>query len=104
MYDDLLPRLLAEILRHSWKADRRAPDHAVVGKTVRVTDRIPPGKVGAVLVPIRGGTEEFYARSAARATIPAGQMVRVVDYAPPRTVDVEPIPDVSLSKHTTPEL
>jgi hypothetical protein len=67
-------------------------DHIVVGKTVRVTDHIEAGKLGAVFISIRGGTEEFYARAAAGVDIPAGQMVKVVAYAPPRTVDVEPIP------------
>ena len=54
--------------------------------------------------PVRSGTEEFCARSAAAGTIPAGQMVRVVAYAPPRTVDVEPLDAPSLTKHPTPEL
>jgi hypothetical protein len=66
-------------------------DHVIVGKVVRVTDRIQPGRVGTVLIPVRGGTEEFYARAGAGVAIPAGQMVTVVAYAPPRTVEVEPL-------------
>lgn len=63
-------------------------DHTVVGKVVRVTDRIAAGRLGAVIIPVRGGTEEFYARAPAGVAIPAGQMVKVVAYAPPRTVEV----------------
>ncbi|MEH3052597.1 MAG: hypothetical protein PGN13_01120 [Patulibacter minatonensis] len=76
-------------------------DHGVVGKTVRVTDRILPGRIGSVLIPVRGGTEEFYARAAPGVTIPAGEMVRVVAYAPPRTVEVERI-GVDYSRQTIP--
>lgn len=64
-------------------------DHTVVGKVVRVTDRIAAGRVGAVIIPVRGGTEEFYARAPAGVAIAAGEMVTVVAYAPPRTVEVE---------------
>lgn len=67
-------------------------DHIVVGKIVRVTDHIEPGRLGAVFIPVRGGTEEFYARAGAGVDIPAGQLVKVVGYAPPRTVDVERVP------------
>jgi hypothetical protein len=66
-------------------------DHTVVGKIVRVTDRINPGKLGAVFIAVRGGTEEFYARAPAGVAVAAGEMVQVVAYSPPRTVDVEPV-------------
>lgn len=66
-------------------------DHVVVGKIGRVTDRIWPGRLGAVLISIRGGTEEFYARSAPGVSIAAGEMVKVTSYTPPRSVDVEPV-------------
>lgn len=66
-------------------------DHTVIGKVVRVTDRIEPGRLGAVFIAVRGGTEEFYARASADVAIPAGAMVEVVGYAPPRTVDVAPV-------------
>jgi hypothetical protein len=69
-------------------------DHTVVGKVVRVTDHVAPGRLGAVIIPVRGGTEEFYARAAAGVAIAAGQMVKVIAYAPPRTVEVAPIDDV----------
>lgn len=64
-------------------------DHTVIGKVVRVTDRIGAGRLGAVLIPVRGGTEEFYARAPAGVAIPAGQMVKVTAYTPPRSVDVD---------------
>lgn len=64
-------------------------DHVVVGKIGRVTDRIWPGRLGTVLIPVRGGTEEFYARAAGGVWIPVGEMVKVVAYRPPRSVDVE---------------
>jgi hypothetical protein len=69
-------------------------DHGVVGKVVRVTDRIEPGRLGTVFIPVRGGTEEFYARAELGVAIARGQMVKVVAYAPPRTVDVEPLDEV----------
>jgi len=68
---------------------RHMGDHIVVGKVVRVTDRIEPGRLGAVFISVRGGTEEFYARAPAGVEVAPGQMVKVVAYAPPRTVDVE---------------
>lgn len=87
-----------------WSLRARTSDHAVVGKVVRVTDRIPPDRLGSVLIPVRGGTEEFYARSNAGAMIPVGQMVEVVAYAPPRTVDVNVVDCSPLSKTPDPEL
>lgn len=37
-------------------------DHRMVGKTGRVTGRVGPGRIGEVMVPVRGGTEAFHAR------------------------------------------
>lgn len=74
-------------------APQRAVDHGVVGKVVRVTDRIHAGRIGTVIIPVRGGTEEFYARADPGVSIPGGEMVKVVGYAPPRTVDVEELPE-----------
>lgn len=102
--DDQLPSLLAELLKQIRKRQPHTSDHTVVGKVVRVADRIQPGRLGSVLIPVRGGTEEFYARSAATAVISAGQMVEVIAYAPPRTVDVEPVDALTLTKQPTPEL
>ncbi|MBD5656354.1 MAG: hypothetical protein IAI50_14410 [Candidatus Eremiobacteraeota bacterium] len=64
-------------------------DHEVVGKIGRVTGRVAPGKVGEVMLPIRGGSEAYYAYSAGRdETIDRGVRVVVVEYHPPRTVIV----------------
>ncbi len=64
-------------------------DHTIVGKVGRLTDRIWPNRLGAVLIPVRGGTEEFYARAAPGVAIAAGETVKVTAYMPPRSVDVE---------------
>ncbi|HVQ93019.1 MAG TPA: hypothetical protein VMU51_18430 [Mycobacteriales bacterium] len=61
----------------------------MVGKLGRVTGRIGPGRIGEVLVPVRGGTEAFYAYSNDPSEeIAVGVRVIVVEYQPPRTVYV----------------
>ncbi len=67
-------------------------DHQVVGKIGRVTGAIKPGKVGEVMVSVRGGSEAFLARCDGGVDIPAGSRVVVVEYHPPRTVIVEAAP------------
>lgn len=67
-------------------------DHQVVGKIGRVTGAIKPGKVGEVMLSVRGGSEAFLARCDGGALIPAGTRVVVVEYHPPRTVIVEAAP------------
>jgi hypothetical protein len=63
----------------------------MVGKLGRVTGRIAPGTVGEVMVPVRGGTESFYAYSNdSSEEIAVGARVIVVEYYPPRTVYVMP--------------
>ena len=52
---------------------------------------IRPGRLGEVLVPIRGGLESFLARDADGAAVAAGTEIVVVDYEPPRTVVVTPL-------------
>jgi hypothetical protein len=65
------------------------PDHQMVGKIGRVTGTIAPGKLGEVMVPIRGGTEAFHAyASDADETMAPGSRIVVVEYHPPRTVVV----------------
>lgn len=65
-------------------------DNAVIGKAGRVTGRIAPGEVGAVVIAIRGGTEEFFAYGCRDGqVIEKGARVVVVDYDPPRTVYVD---------------
>lgn len=59
-----------------------------VGAVGRVSaaGAIRPGRLGEVLVPIRGGLEAFLARDADGGAIEAGVEVVVVEYLPPRTV------------------
>ena len=67
-------------------------DHEMVGKTGRVTGTVAPGKLGEVMVPVRGGTESFHAyASDGEETIPTGTRIVVVEYFPPRTVVVTPM-------------
>jgi hypothetical protein len=61
----------------------------LVGRIGRVTGTVGPGKVGEVMVPVRGGTEAFHARSLDDTlTFPVGTRIVVVEYHPPRTVIV----------------
>lgn len=65
------------------------PDQQMVGKIGRVTGTIAPGKLGEVMVPVRGGTEAFHAyASDADETMSPGSRIVVVEYYPPRTVVV----------------
>ena len=67
-------------------------DQVMVGKVGRVTGTINPGKLGEVMVPVRGGSEAFHAYAAeGDPIIPIGTRVVVVDYYPPRTVVVTPM-------------
>lgn len=64
----------------------------MVGKIGRVTGTIADGRLGEVMVPVRGGSEAFHAYSADRGdTIERGSRVVVVEYHPPRTVVVTPM-------------
>ena len=48
-------------------------DHELIGKIGHVTGTIEPGKMGEVMVPVRGGSESFYAyASDADESDPAG--------------------------------
>jgi hypothetical protein len=62
----------------------------MVGRRGRVTGKVAPGQVGEVMLPVRGGTEAFYAYPATGEVIEVGTPVVVVDYDPPRTVYVAP--------------
>jgi hypothetical protein len=67
------------------------PGGDVVGKVARVTGSIAPGRIGEVMIAVRGGSEAFHAYSADPAqTIARGTRVLVVEYFPPRTVVVSP--------------
>jgi hypothetical protein len=64
----------------------------MIGKVGRVTGTISPGRLGEVMVPIRGGSEAFHAYAADDdRTIERGKRVVVVEYFPPRTVVVTPM-------------
>jgi hypothetical protein len=64
-------------------------DHEVVGKVGRIIGAIDPGRMGEVMIPIRGGSEAFYAYATdAGEEIPSGTRVVVIEYNPPRTVIV----------------
>lgn len=65
-------------------------DQRVVGKTGRVTGEILPGRLGEVVIPIRGSSEAFLARCDDQCTIRVGALVVVTEYLPPRTVIVSP--------------
>lgn len=62
----------------------------MVGRTGRVTGTVGAGLVGEVMLPVRGGTEAFYAYSATGEQIPVGTRVIVIDFDPPRDVYVAP--------------
>jgi hypothetical protein len=67
-------------------------DQKVIGKMGRVTGRIASDRLGAVMIPIRGGTETFHAYAVDREIeIPTGSEIVVVEYHPPRTVIVTPL-------------
>ena len=66
-----------------------------VGCRGRVTSSggIKPGRTGEVMVAIRGGVEAFLARDVDGGTIDPYTEIVVVDYEPPRTVLVTPLPE-----------
>ena len=66
-----------------------------VGCRGRVTSTggIKPGRLGEVMVAIRGGVEAFLAKDVDGGTIDPYTEVVVVDYEPPRTVLVTPLPE-----------
>ena len=64
----------------------------MVGKVGRVTGTISPGRLGEVMVPVRGGSEAFHAYASDNGdTIERGTRVVVVEYYPPRTIVVAPM-------------
>lgn len=71
------------------KGEETVTDHQVTGKVGRVTGRIGPGRLGEVMLSVRGGTEAFNAYADNPETeIASGTRVVVVEYLPPRTVVV----------------
>jgi membrane protein implicated in regulation of membrane protease activity len=70
----------------------RLAAHQMIGRVGRVTGTIEPGRIGEVMIAIRGGSEAFHAYSAdSEDTIETGRRVVVVEYFPPRTVVVSPL-------------
>ena len=64
-------------------------DHELIGKVGHCTSAIEPGQMGEVMVPVRGGSESFYAyASDAAESIPMGSRVLVLEQMAPRTITV----------------
>jgi hypothetical protein len=65
-----------------------------IGRRGRITSggAIQPGRLGEVMVAIRGGVEAFLARDADGGALEAYAEVVVIDYEPPRTVTVARLP------------
>ena len=64
-------------------------DHELIGKVAQCTQAIEAGEMGEVMVPVRGGSESFYAYAADAAdSIPKGSRVLVLEQTAPRTVTV----------------
>jgi hypothetical protein len=68
-------------------------DQQLIGKVGRLCGSIAPGEMGEVMVPVRGGSEAYYAYAADPAeSIPEGTRVLVIEHEPPRTVIVSRYP------------
>ena len=66
-----------------------ASDHELIGKVGHCVSSIEPGHMGEVMVPVRGGSECYFAYSSDPAeSIPKGTRVLVLDQMAPRTVTV----------------
>ncbi len=65
-----------------------------IGCIGRVTSSgaIRPGRLGEVMIAIRGGVEAFLARDADGGAIEPYEEIVVIDYEPPRTVVVTRLP------------
>lgn len=67
-------------------------DQNMLGKVGRVTGTIAPGRLGEVMIAVRGGSEAFHAYASDPAdTIGKGTRIVVIEYFPPRTVIVSPV-------------
>ncbi len=82
---------MVPVRRNDTGTDGNVADQQLIGKTGRVTGRIVPGRIGEVMVPVRGGTEAFHAHGAGDEEIAPGTRVLVVEVLPPRTVVVTPL-------------
>jgi membrane protein implicated in regulation of membrane protease activity len=67
-------------------------DHELIGKVGRVTGTIEPGKLGEVMIPVRGGSESYFAYAAdQQERIESGTRVVVLEHEAARTVIVSPL-------------
>ena len=53
-----------------------------------MTGAVGPGRVGEIMLAVRGGSEHFHAYSNDARSIKVGTRVVVIEYHPPRTVIV----------------
>ncbi len=53
-----------------------------------MTGTVAPGRVGEIMLAVRGGSEHFHAHPSDGQIIPVGTRVVVIEYYPPRTVIV----------------
>jgi hypothetical protein len=60
----------------------------VIGRVGRVTGTVGPGRVGEIMLAVRGGSEHFHAYPSDARSIAVGTRVVVIEYHPPRTVIV----------------
>ena len=72
-----------------------------IGCCGRVTaaGAIRPGRLGEVMVAIRGGVEAFLAKDADGGSIDPYEEIVVIDYEPPRTVLVTRLPTSATQEH-----
>jgi hypothetical protein len=71
---------------------RQMVEQEMIGLIGRVTGVVSPGRLGEVMIAVRGGSEAFHAYASDPAeTIAKGIRVVVVEYFPPRTVVVSPV-------------
>ena len=74
--------------RYGRASEAEATTDEVIGKVGRVTGAIGPGRVGEIMLAVRGGSEHFNAYSSDARSIAVGTRVVVIEYHPPRTVIV----------------
>ena len=75
-------------MNNNVRGERDSPQ----SKIGRVTGRIAQGEIGEVIVEIRGGSEAFLAQAFDKQnTYERGDIVRIIQYHPPRSVIVAKI-------------
>ena len=83
------PNLIAvapSVLQFDWEMET---DHELIGKVGHCTSAIEPGGMGDVMVPIRGGSESYYAYcSDPEESIPKGRACSCSTSEAPRTIIV----------------